>query len=250
MKIHADWNMIVDILRLGLPGLVFLLALLSYRLLEKEQQKKVPNAEILQSIGAYAKYTIFFAILTAAVPLLEVAVNRCFPAVSVPGDRIRVVKLVLIEPPATGSPLSHLVLKAPPVYGKDTSKIAFATSVSGYSVDSHGQTAIQLQVVVENLGTGKAYIAALPTRTDPQEWKKKSPSVKPEEVSSLLGDTPGTTIFAGVLVDPLKDLGQGNCQLRVVARDLLNSTFSETSRSIDVVDGDRIPKKPDSGEGK
>ena len=64
---------IVEILRLGLPGLVFLLAMFSYRLLSKEQHKPTPNASILKSIKQFMYVNIFLAILTASAPVLETA---------------------------------------------------------------------------------------------------------------------------------------------------------------------------------
>lgn len=62
---------IVEILKLGLPGLVFLLALLSYRLLAKEQQKDKPDRTILKYIKSYMYVNILLAILTASAPFLE-----------------------------------------------------------------------------------------------------------------------------------------------------------------------------------
>ncbi len=62
---------IIDILKLGLPGLVFLLSLLSYRLLTKEQDKKSPSQLILRSIKQYMYLNIFLAILTVSGSLIE-----------------------------------------------------------------------------------------------------------------------------------------------------------------------------------
>jgi len=62
---------IVEILKIGLPGLVFLLCLLSYKLLSKEQQKTDPSPVILQSIKHYMYVNILLAVLTVAAPLLE-----------------------------------------------------------------------------------------------------------------------------------------------------------------------------------
>ena len=62
---------IVQILKLGLPGLVFLLSLLSYRLLTKEQDKKSPSQLILKSIKQYMYLNIFLAVLTVSGSYIE-----------------------------------------------------------------------------------------------------------------------------------------------------------------------------------
>ena len=62
---------IIEILKLGLPGLVFLLSLLSYRLLTKEQDKKSPSQLILKSIKQYMYLNIFLAILTVSGSIIE-----------------------------------------------------------------------------------------------------------------------------------------------------------------------------------
>ena len=62
---------IIEILKLGLPGLVFLLSLLSYRLLTKEQNKKSPSQLILKSIKQYMYLNIFLAILTVSGSIIE-----------------------------------------------------------------------------------------------------------------------------------------------------------------------------------
>ena len=62
---------VVDILKLGLPGLAFLLSLLSYHLLTKEQEKTSPNVRMLKSIRQFMYLNIFFAILTIAAPIID-----------------------------------------------------------------------------------------------------------------------------------------------------------------------------------
>lgn len=62
---------IIDILKLGLPGLVFLLSLLSYHLLTKEQARDAPNDKMLSSIKQFMYVTIFLAILTMVAPLVD-----------------------------------------------------------------------------------------------------------------------------------------------------------------------------------
>jgi hypothetical protein len=60
---------IVDILKLGLSGLVFLLALLSLRLLMKAQTSR-PNVNVLRAIRTYMIHTTILAMLVAATSLV------------------------------------------------------------------------------------------------------------------------------------------------------------------------------------
>jgi len=62
---------IIKILKLGLPGLVFLLAVLSFKLLANEPKKKNPNPHILKSIKHYIYVNVFLAVLTVASPVIE-----------------------------------------------------------------------------------------------------------------------------------------------------------------------------------
>ena len=62
---------IIEILKLGLPGLVFLLSLLSFRLLTKEQDKKSPSQPILRTIRQYMYLNIFLALLTLGGSIIE-----------------------------------------------------------------------------------------------------------------------------------------------------------------------------------
>ena len=62
---------IVEILKVGLPGLVFLLSWLSYRLLNKEQDKEKPNISILKAIRNFMHVNIVLAVLTATSPIVE-----------------------------------------------------------------------------------------------------------------------------------------------------------------------------------
>lgn len=66
MKLH-----VVEILKVGLPGLVFLLSFLSYRLLSKEESKETHSPKMLQTIEHFMYVNIFLAILTATSPLLD-----------------------------------------------------------------------------------------------------------------------------------------------------------------------------------
>ena len=62
---------VVEILRFGLPGLVFLLSMMSFRLLSKEQTKPEPDPNILKSIKQFMYVNIFLAVLTILAPLLD-----------------------------------------------------------------------------------------------------------------------------------------------------------------------------------
>ncbi len=62
---------IVEILKLGLPGLVFLLSLFSFKLLSKEQEKSVPNENMLCSIKIFMLVNVFLSIMTISAPLID-----------------------------------------------------------------------------------------------------------------------------------------------------------------------------------
>ena len=62
---------VLDILKLGLPGLVFLLSAFSYRLLTKEQDKEHPSPAILKTIKQYIYVNVALAILTMASPIID-----------------------------------------------------------------------------------------------------------------------------------------------------------------------------------
>lgn len=61
----------VEILKMGLPGLVFLLSLFSYRLLSREQHRTKPSLPILKSIRQFMYINILLAILTMSAPVIE-----------------------------------------------------------------------------------------------------------------------------------------------------------------------------------
>ena len=67
---------VIEILKLGLPGLVFMLSILSFRLLGKEQGKPSPNVRILGSIRQFMYINVGLAVLTVAAPLVEKQLNR------------------------------------------------------------------------------------------------------------------------------------------------------------------------------
>ena len=62
---------VLEILKLGLPGLAFLLSLLSYHLLTKEQDKATPSVRMLKSIRQFMYINIFLALLTLTTPMIE-----------------------------------------------------------------------------------------------------------------------------------------------------------------------------------
>lgn len=65
-------NHIVEILKLGLSGLVFLLTLLTFRLLKIEQGKNNPRENILKSIKSFSRVTLIAALLVGVFGLLEI----------------------------------------------------------------------------------------------------------------------------------------------------------------------------------
>ena len=62
---------IVEILKLGLPGLIFLLSIMSYRLLSKEQSTATPRSSILSTLKRFMYVNILFAVLTVLAPLVD-----------------------------------------------------------------------------------------------------------------------------------------------------------------------------------
>ena len=62
---------VVEILRVGFSGLIFLLAFLAYRLLAKEQVKSKPDPKILSAITSYRAYTLIAALLTVLVTVIS-----------------------------------------------------------------------------------------------------------------------------------------------------------------------------------
>ena len=61
--------LIVDILKLGLIGLVFLLMFLGFRLLNNEQKKKEPNKDLLKRASLFVWQSIIVAVLVGAVEI-------------------------------------------------------------------------------------------------------------------------------------------------------------------------------------
>lgn len=62
---------IIEILKLGLPGLVFLLSLLSYFLLRKEQERTTPNDKNLNAIRHFMNLNILLAALTLSASIFD-----------------------------------------------------------------------------------------------------------------------------------------------------------------------------------
>ncbi len=62
---------VVGVLNQGLPGLVFLLSLLAFWLLTREQQKGRPNSAILKSIRHFMYINIFLALFTFIAPAAD-----------------------------------------------------------------------------------------------------------------------------------------------------------------------------------
>lgn len=66
-----DGNWIIDTLKLGLIGLVFLIIYYTFQLLKTEQKKDRPNANILKSIKNFNITTISFAVIVGTFTILE-----------------------------------------------------------------------------------------------------------------------------------------------------------------------------------
>lgn len=62
---------IVDILKVGFSGFIFLMALLVFYLLRNEQSKKKPNLQLLQYITKFMKYIVVLGILVAVMSIIE-----------------------------------------------------------------------------------------------------------------------------------------------------------------------------------
>lgn len=62
---------VVEILKVGLSGLVFLLAFLTHRLLSREQLKEKPNLKILQSVKFFFWQNILLVVLLAGVTIFD-----------------------------------------------------------------------------------------------------------------------------------------------------------------------------------
>jgi len=62
---------IIQILKLGLPGLVFLLMLMSFRLISKQQEINKPDPEMHRTIRKFAYINVLLAVLTVSAPILE-----------------------------------------------------------------------------------------------------------------------------------------------------------------------------------
>jgi hypothetical protein len=74
---------IIEILKVGLPGLVFLLALLSFNLLSKEGARDHPRLSLLKAIRNFMYVNIVLATLTLASPMLD----RFVPKTSLPDQK-------------------------------------------------------------------------------------------------------------------------------------------------------------------
>ncbi len=85
---------IIEILKLGLPGLVFLLSLLSFKLLSQETQKKSPKPSVLFSIRHYMYGNLALAILTASAPITE---NWIRPSVNQFESQVKINGVALVK---------------------------------------------------------------------------------------------------------------------------------------------------------
>jgi hypothetical protein len=69
-------SIVVDVLQLGLTGLVFLLMYFGFRLLSQERGKRSPNAEVLKRGSLFVWQSILVAILVGAVEIGHRLIDR------------------------------------------------------------------------------------------------------------------------------------------------------------------------------
>ena len=62
---------IVEILKVGLSGLVFLLAFMAYRLLALEQKKKKADPKFLRNVRLFSWQCVFLVLLLAGINIFE-----------------------------------------------------------------------------------------------------------------------------------------------------------------------------------
>lgn len=67
---------ILDILRLGFSGLIFLFAALAYRLLSKEQERDKPNEKILKNVRFFALFALALALVAGSFSLAETLLHQ------------------------------------------------------------------------------------------------------------------------------------------------------------------------------
>ena len=71
-----DLNVVVDILKVGFPGLVFLLALFAYKLLSRAGDSSKPNKEVLPLIKNFMYINVTLAVLTMTAPIIDYALSE------------------------------------------------------------------------------------------------------------------------------------------------------------------------------
>lgn len=62
---------IVEILKVGLSGLVFLLAFMAYRLLAREQKRKKADPKFLRFVQVFYWQSVFLVVLLAGINVFE-----------------------------------------------------------------------------------------------------------------------------------------------------------------------------------
>ena len=67
---------VLEILKVGLSGLAFLLSGYGYQLLSNEQKKKTPSPATLRTIQRFIWQNIFFAIVVGAFSLVPMLVSQ------------------------------------------------------------------------------------------------------------------------------------------------------------------------------
>lgn len=65
---NVSWAL--EILKLGLSGLAFMLAYLGFRLLSQELRRKTPNEKTLHTVRVYTWQTLLMAVLVAVMSIV------------------------------------------------------------------------------------------------------------------------------------------------------------------------------------
>ena len=73
---QMDLTVVVEILKVGLSGLAFLLAFMGYRLLAQEQKKKSPGEKTLRSIQMFLWQAIVLAILVGGASIVTMLIDN------------------------------------------------------------------------------------------------------------------------------------------------------------------------------
>lgn len=210
-----NWD-IIEILKVGLPGLVFLLSAFSYRLLAREQGKSRPNHDMLESIKHYMYINVLLAILTAMSPLI--GNGRPQPL----GNSLQIERIELLEAPQSNRNLEKLKHKHPAVYSESDTRIMFVAKVSGFQFNQNKAIRIRYSTQIEEKDT-KKIVKSTPEfeRTDPAEWLGgiKALGLSRDAVENIVGKVPDTSTALSDMLVLDEKLHKGDYIIRFKVRD-------------------------------